>query len=196
MKRTSQCRLGRGNAISILLIVAGFVIICLCRIFFVTEPDSTAKQLELARAENERLAVKCQNLEAQLAETIYLERQVERLADELAKLREAITLEPWPVPLEPELQAHTYRESIRSGIPVEIALAIMEHESGYISDVSDHINCNGTRDRGLMQINEVNWEFLREKYGLDVSDPPDNITVGKIILLESLQDYPMEKGGE
>lgn len=193
MKRTSHHRPNKENAISIILILAGFAIIILCRFFSAVESDTTAQELKLVQAENERLAVKCQNLEAQLAKTIHLERQIERLVDELTQLREAVTLEPWPIPLEPELQAHTYKESLRSGLPLEVVLAIMEHESRYISDVPDNINRNGTRDRGLMQINEVNWQRLQRQYGLDVSDPQDNITAGMIILSEHLRDYPMEQ---
>ena len=193
MKRTKQHRPIGADTIATIIIIAGLVTIILSTILSAVDINTTAQQLKLAQVENQRLAAKCQNLESQLAEIIHLERKGERLANELAQLREAVTLEPWPIPLEPELQTHTYKESIRSRLPPEIVLAIMEHESRYLSDVPDNINRNGTRDRGLMQINEVNWELLRNQYGLDVSDPRDNITAGMIILSVYLQDYPMEQ---
>lgn len=193
MKRKKQRRPTGADTIAITLILAGLALFVIIGTLSLTSADTTAQQLELAQIENQLLAAKCQNLESQLAETIHLERQMERLANELAQLREAVTLEPWPIPLEPELQAHTYKESIRSGLPPEIVLTIMEHESRYISDVPDNINRNGTRDRGLMQINEVNWEHLQDQYGLDVSDSRDNITAGMIILSGYLRTYPMEQ---
>jgi hypothetical protein len=41
-------------------------------------------------------------------------------------------------------------------------------ESAGIPDVPDNVNTDGSHDRGLCQINEINWNWLCEDYGLDV----------------------------
>jgi len=92
------------------------------------------------------------------------------------------------IPLDPGLQEHTYTMAEKYSIPFDILLAIMWHESRYIPDVPDNINTNGTRDRGLMQINSVHWEWLSEG-GLDVSDPYCNIEAGAMLLSELWQKY-------
>lgn len=69
----------------------------------------------------------------------------------------------------------------------EAVFAIMWHESRMQTDVPD----SPTNDRGLCQINEVNWQWLAEK-GLDVSDPVQNIEAGVLILSKFTEKYDLE----
>lgn len=87
----------------------------------------------------------------------------------------------YDIDLPDDMQMHTYSLSKEYEVDLEIVYAIMFHESRFIWDVKDNINTNGTRDRGLMQINEINWQWLAD-IGLDVNDPYDNIECGIYML--------------
>ena len=102
------------------------------------------------------------------------------------------------VPVEPDamlpvyLQEHTLRMSRKYDIPYEILMAIMYHESRFIVDVKDNMNTNGTLDRGLCQINEVNWSWLLNDYSLDVNIPEDNIESAALILSLFMERHTLE----
>jgi len=94
-----------------------------------------------------------------------------------------------------EYQEHTYRLCEQYGIEehYDVVMTIMWHESRYVVDVPDNINQNGSRDRGLMQINSCNWSWLSDE-GFDISDPFDNIEAG-ILMVSRLFDksYTVEQ---
>jgi len=96
----------------------------------------------------------------------------------------------YDVPLSDELQEYIIiecREAVPP-VPIEIVLAIIEHESGFQSDAVGH-NANGSTDHGLMQINSVNHEWLEIELGLDdMHDPRQNIAAGVHILSGLLED--------
>lgn len=96
------------------------------------------------------------------------------------------------IDLSKKLQEHTYKLSKEYKVDMELVLAIMWHESRFIEDVDDNINTNGSHDRGLMQINEVNWGWLSDK-GLDVNNPYDNIESGVLMLSMLTEKYDLEK---
>ena len=96
------------------------------------------------------------------------------------------------IPLEPDLQEHTYNMAQEYNVHYEVIMAIMWHESRYQVDVPDNYNSNGTVDRGLAQINSCNWEWLNEKYSLDISNPYDNIEAAALILSQYLVKYDIE----
>ena len=91
-----------------------------------------------------------------------------------------------------ELQVHTYELCQGNNLPYEIVMSILWHESGYLVDVPDNVNLNGTTDRGLAQINSINWEWLADHYGLDVNDPYDNISACIVILSRYWHKYGPE----
>ncbi|MDR2655615.1 MAG: lytic transglycosylase domain-containing protein [Oscillospiraceae bacterium] len=93
---------------------------------------------------------------------------------------------PYNINLPDDLQYHTYKLCRFYNIDMEVALALMWHESRFIKDVPDHVNKNGSHDRGLMQINQINWRWLSER-GLNVSNPYDNIECG-VLMLSALND--------
>ncbi len=91
----------------------------------------------------------------------------------------------YDVPLSDELQAFMYEACETSGVPFELALALMGNESGYRADVISRTN-----DYGLMQINVCNHEWLTEQIGVeDFLDPEENIRAGLHILSLFCEKY-------
>lgn len=91
----------------------------------------------------------------------------------------------YEVPLEDDLQRFIRAECEAQGVPFEIVLAMIERESSYRPGV-----VSPTNDYGLMQINEVNHEWLREKLGItDIMDPEQNVRAGVYILGEAYRRY-------
>lgn len=154
-----------------------------------------AVQINGIKKDTQALAV---SVDALRGEQEALRETIETQRTELSQIVSEPSLEPTFEPdpeiaLEPNLQEHTYNLCQQSGVPYEVMLAIMDHESRFITDVPDNINVNGTRDRGLCQINEVNWGWLADQYGLDVSDLYDNIEAAVVILSAHLNKYPLEQ---
>lgn len=91
----------------------------------------------------------------------------------------------YDVPLSEELQAYLYEACMESGVPFEIAVALIGNESGYQTDI-----ISKTNDYGLMQINRSNHEWLKEEVGVeDFLDPEENITAGIYILAGFFESY-------
>lgn len=100
-------------------------------------------------------------------------------------LYEPIVDEPvyYDVPLEHPLQDHLFDLCEEYGVPVEMALAVMEQESRFQADA---VSEGG--DQGLFQINPTNNDWLQETLGLDdVMEPMQNMEAG--IYMLSLFDY-------
>lgn len=99
--------------------------------------------------------------------------QLQAILDVLEEMPKPEQFQPWPVPLEPELQAHTYMRSAQTGIPLDLIYAIMWTESGmqWHEPVMDS---NGYYSVGYCMINGVNWSWL-EELGIDVHTPEGNI---------------------
>lgn len=86
------------------------------------------------------------------------------------------------IPLSRELQQYTYQKCREHGLEYELVLAIMWRESGFQTQAVG-VNANGTRDSGLMQINDVNRPWLEAEHGIqDLLDPYQNIDAGTAIL--------------
>jgi len=97
------------------------------------------------------------------------------------------------IPLSEELQRFTYERCQEVGIEYELVLAIMWRESRFQVNAVGY-NTNGTRDNGIMQINDVNRGWLRSEYGItDLMDPYQNITAGTAMLGEYISEYGDEK---
>jgi soluble lytic murein transglycosylase-like protein len=93
------------------------------------------------------------------------------------------------IPLSRELQEYTYGRSRLLGLEYEMVLAIMWRESQFKHDVVGS-NSNGTRDSGLMQINDINRGWLKEKHGIEnLLDPYQNIDAGTLILSDYFTKY-------
>lgn len=92
------------------------------------------------------------------------------------------------IPLSDSLQKYIYEICADEGVPVTLALAMIEHESGFNPEV-----VSSTDDFGLMQINAVNHEWLEEKYRTaDFLNPYQNVFCGITIIggyIEKYGDY-------
>lgn len=91
----------------------------------------------------------------------------------------------YDIDLPDELQEYTQEVCKEYGINYELVLAIMACESQY-----DSLAISKTNDYGIMQINECNFEHLRNTFGdnIDFMDAKDNITAG-VYMLSLVKDY-------
>ena len=93
------------------------------------------------------------------------------------------------IPLSYDLQKYIYDRSVALGLEFELVLALIWRESTFRIEAVG-VNRNGTRDSGLMQINDVNQGWLRERYGIyDLMDPFQNVDAGTMILADLLSRY-------
>ena len=91
----------------------------------------------------------------------------------------------WDVPMENELQDYIRELSAQYGVPSELILAVIAVESSF-----DPEAVSLSHDYGLMQINQINHEWLEENYGIkDIMDPYQNILGGTIILASHLDRF-------
>ena len=89
------------------------------------------------------------------------------------------------VPLDADLQQYTAEMCDLYEVPLELAYAVMQVESGYTVSAT-----SSTGDYGLMQINSINSEWLSEKIGVtDLADPYQNIRSGVFILSDLYGKY-------
>lgn len=107
------------------------------------------------------------------------------VTDKLVEIKDVFLFD---VPLSDSLQRYIYEICADEGVPVTLALAIIEHESGFNPEV-----ISSTDDYGLMQINAVNHEWLEEKYRIaDFLNPYQNAFCGITIIgsyIEKYDDY-------
>lgn len=93
------------------------------------------------------------------------------------------------IPLSKELQYFTYEQCKERHVSYELALAVMQRESRFRTDVQGH-NPNGSTDNGLMQINSRNEKWLSKEIGIrDLMDPEDNIRAGVFMLSCHVANY-------
>lgn len=89
------------------------------------------------------------------------------------------------IPLDEELQEHTFYLCKENDLDYEMVLAMMDQESDYREKV-----ISKTNDYGIMQINQVNHEWLEEELGIDdFLDAEQNILAGIRILAELTEKY-------
>lgn len=97
------------------------------------------------------------------------------------------------IPLSYDLQLFARDAADTFGVPYKLLLAVMFKESSYQTDA---VNASGTC-WGLMQVNQINFEWLQEElaeYGVtDIqNDPEDNIMAGAFLLGNLLDKYEDE----
>ena len=103
-------------------------------------------------------------------------------ADKLPELSEIYI---YDVPLSENLQRYIYEVCTDEEVPVALVLAMIEHESGFNPEV-----ISATDDCGLMQINEVNYEWLEEDFRCaDMTNPYQNVFCGIKIIGQYLEQY-------
>lgn len=92
----------------------------------------------------------------------------------------------YDIPLSTDLQWFTYDLCIDYGVPFDIAIATVYTETGgTFNDSLVHYNTNGSVDKGLFQINECNYESMRNLLGdqFDPLDPYYNIEAGVYFIM-------------
>lgn len=121
-----------------------------------------------------------------ITETVTVEVPVYE-ADKLPELGEVFY---YDVPLSDSLQRYIYEICADEGVPVTLVLAMIEHESRFNPEV-----VSSTDDYGLMQINEVNHEWLEEDYRCaDMLNPYQNIFCGVKIISQYIVKYDSDYG--
>lgn len=94
-----------------------------------------------------------------------------------------VTVWYYDVPLDESLQDYIRETCAEYNVPVDLVMAITEHESSFRADV-----ISGTSDYGLMQINSINHETLREELGVsDFLDPYENVLCGIYLIAGHLE---------
>lgn len=87
------------------------------------------------------------------------------------------------VPLSDEIQDYIREKCEEYDVPMELVIAMIEHESSFRADV-----ISKTNDYGYMQINTINHEWLSETLGVsNFLDPYENILCGIYIISGHLE---------
>lgn len=98
------------------------------------------------------------------------------------------------IPLSRSLQRFTYELCEREQVDYELALAVMWSESRFEAGAV-HLNDNGTRDSGLMQINDVNSGWMEETFQVtNLMDEEQNIRAGVGLLAQFVNRYGERDG--
>lgn len=94
----------------------------------------------------------------------------------------------YDIELDPDYQVYIHELCEKIGVPFDLAIATCWKESLYRTSDSN-INDDGTIDAGLFQINECNWEWMREIFGesWDPYDPYDSIDAGLFYIQYCMQ---------
>lgn len=94
------------------------------------------------------------------------------------------------VPLSDSLQRYIYEICADENVPITLVLAMIEHESRFNPEV-----VSSTDDYGLMQINEVNHEWLEEDFRCaDMLNPYQNVFCGIKIIAKYIEKYEGDYG--
>ena len=108
--------------------------------------------------------------------------------EELVEVIPAIEGKYLDVPMSAELQDYVRAVSAEYGVPFELTMAVIYVESKFIPET-----ISSTDDYGLMQVNKINHEDLKEQFGFtDFLDPYQNIYSGVYILADKIR----ESGGD
>ena len=119
------------------------------------------------------------------AETKTIYQTVEVPIYEESVLPEAPDLEYFNIPISHSLQRYIFEICADEQLPVSLILAMIEHESQFNADI-----ISSTDDYGLMQINTINHQWLKEEYRCaDMLDPYQNVFCGIQIVSSYLEKY-------
>ena len=118
-------------------------------------------------------------------ETITVTKTVEVPAYKSNVLVDTADVFLFDVPLSDSLQRYIYEICADENVPVTLVMAMIEHESRF-----DPEAVSPTDDYGLMQINAVNHEWLKEEYRCaDMMNPYQNVFCGISIISSYIDKY-------
>lgn len=125
-------------------------------------------------------AVRCQQMAVKPQEIppVAVEKSVET---EERKMVKEVT---WTAPMPEEHLAHLVACCEKEGVPVEIALALIERESGFQAD-----DVSETDDHGYMQINRCHFDVALLRKLRPESSPLDNIEYGVWLLADNYRTF-------
>lgn len=84
----------------------------------------------------------------------------------------------YDIPLSHSLQDFIYEECADEGVPMSLVIAMIDYESKFNPEI-----VSKNEDYGLMQINQINHEWLEEQYRCaDMLNPYQNVFCGIKIL--------------
>lgn len=156
-------------------------------IFSLTIISGTYSGIEAKQGTNEPKALRD-------TQSAFLEDTIQQPKTKL-KQEEPIELYYIPeIPLDKELQKYTYDLCLEKNIDYELVLAVMWRESRFELDATGY-NTNGTQDSGIMQINDINKEWIAEELNVtDLYDPQQNILAGITMLSNFIDTYGEHDG--
>jgi len=95
---------------------------------------------------------------------------------------------PLDVPLDTDIQRTIYDLCKDAGVPFEVVMGLAWRESRFRPDV-----VSKTRDHGMMQINEINHDWLRKDGITDFYDPVQSVQAALRILAPLWEKYEPHK---
>ena len=151
--------------------------------------SNSANQVESATSEeaesnssddSEAAAVSEESEEPTEVETVSESEEVEETVSE------SDPASIFDVPLSAELQNYIIRLADEYEIPAALIIAVIDQESQF-----DSSSISATNDYGLMQINEINFEWLNDHFDrqIDFLDPYENVEAGVYMLSELYHKY-------
>lgn len=118
-------------------------------------------------------------------ETVTITKTVEVPAYKSNVLVDTAEVFLYDVPLSDSLQRYIYEVCADENVPVTLVMAMIEHESGFNPEA-----VSSTDDYGLMQINAVNHEWLKEECRCaDMMNPYQNVFCGISIISSYIDKY-------
>lgn len=88
------------------------------------------------------------------------------------------------IPLTEEEQIALYSKCKSLHLNYWLMIALLESESSYQADA-----VGDTGAIGYMQIAPCNWERMKAEYGLDATDPKQNLLCGAVMIKELIDKY-------
>lgn len=91
----------------------------------------------------------------------------------------------YDVPLSHSLQRYIYEICTDEEVPVSLIIAMIDYESNFNPEI-----VSDTDDYGLLQINKINHETLKEQYkAADMLDPYQNVFCGVKVIGSYIKAY-------
>ena len=116
------------------------------------------------------------------------EAEIVSESEEVEKtVSESDTASTFDIPFSADLQGYIVSLAEEYEIPAALIIAVIDQESQF-----DSSSISATNDYGLMQINEINFEWLNDYFGrkIDFLDPYENVEAGIYMLSELYHKYP------
>ena len=176
-----------------IIIVLPIVFILFCVTFMKAANAAQVKETPIIQSQYEGQTISevvSAEVERQLAEIEPV--RIEFVKAEVPEVEEPKATYYDFLPMSKANQAILFEALKEYNVGAGFGLAIIESESTF--NVNALSISGGTRYYGAWQISEVNAYRFKETYGLDITDPQDNLIAGCIMLHELIEKYGAEYG--